>query len=84
MFVIGLYGIDIDVIYLLILFEHQCHAHCLNMNVICIFKSIHNWGTKKKCLTKKGLQKTTLDFCLSYIIIIVMDCCMLIDKMMSY
>jgi hypothetical protein len=40
-------------------------------------------GTKKECLTEKGLQRTTLDFCLSYIIIIVMDCHMLIDKMMS-
>jgi hypothetical protein len=24
--------------------------------------SIHNWGTKKECLTKKGLEKTTLNF----------------------
>ncbi len=36
-----------------------------------------------ECLTKKGLQKTTLDFYLSYIIIILMDFCMPIDKMMS-
>jgi hypothetical protein len=26
-----------DVIHLFILFEHQCHAHCLNKNVICLF-----------------------------------------------
>jgi hypothetical protein len=45
---------------------------------------VHNWGTKKEWPIFKGLQKTTLDLCLSYIIIIVMDCCMLIDKMMSY
>jgi hypothetical protein len=30
--------------------------------------SIHDWGTKKECLTKKGVQRTTLNFCLSYII----------------
>ncbi len=34
---IGLCGINKDVIHLLILVEHQCHAHCLNMNVICLF-----------------------------------------------
>jgi len=26
-----------DVIHLLVLFEHQCHVHCLNMNVMCLF-----------------------------------------------
>ncbi len=46
--------------------------------------SIHDWGTKKKCLTKKRLQKTTLNICLSYIIIIVVDCCMAINKMMYF
>ncbi len=46
--------------------------------------SIHNWGTKKECLIGKGLQMTTLDFYLSYIIAIVMDCCIPIDKMMSF
>jgi hypothetical protein len=45
--------------------------------------SIHDWATKNECLIEKGLQKTTLDFCLSYIIIILVDCCMPIDKMMS-
>jgi hypothetical protein len=34
---IGSYGIDTDVIHLLVLFEHQCHVYCLDMNVICIF-----------------------------------------------
>jgi len=34
---IGSYGIDTDVIHLLVLFEHQCCVHCLNMNVICLF-----------------------------------------------
>jgi len=48
------------------------------------FGSIHDWGTKNKCLTKKGLHRTTLNFFLSYIIIIVMDCCMPLDKMMSF
>jgi hypothetical protein len=33
---------------------------------------------------QKGLQRTTLDFCLYYIIIIVVDCRMPIDKMMSF
>jgi hypothetical protein len=46
--------------------------------------SIHDWNTKKECLTKKGLQKTTLDFCLSYLLyIIVVDYYMPIDKIMS-
>jgi len=45
---------------------------------------IYDWGTKKKCLIEKGLQRTTLDFCLPYIIIIVVDCCLPIDKMMSF
>jgi hypothetical protein len=45
---------------------------------------VHNWGTNKERPIFKVLQRRTLDFCLSYIIIIVMDCCMLIDKMMSY
>jgi len=39
---------------------------------------------KKECLTKKGLQMTTLNFFKSYIIIIVMDCCMPIDKLTSF
>jgi len=26
-----------DVIHLLVLFGHQCHAHCLHMNVVCLF-----------------------------------------------
>jgi len=43
--------------------------------------SIHNRGTKNECLTEKGLQRTALDFCLSYIIIIVMVCYMLINKL---
>jgi hypothetical protein len=34
---ISLYEIDMDVIYLLVLFEHQCRVHCLNTNVICLF-----------------------------------------------
>jgi hypothetical protein len=46
--------------------------------------SIHNWGTKKECLTKNRLQKTPLDSLLSYIIIIVMDYYMPIDKMMFF
>jgi hypothetical protein len=32
----------------------------------------------------KGLQIITLDFYLSYIVIVVMDCCMPIDKMMFH
>jgi hypothetical protein len=39
---IGSYGIDIDVIHLLVLFEHQCRVHCLNMNVICLFVLIRH------------------------------------------
>jgi hypothetical protein len=36
----------------------------------------------EECLIEKRLQRTTLDFCLFYIIIIVSDYCMPIDKMM--
>ncbi len=49
-----------------------------------IFKrTIHDWGTKKEWPIFKRLQKTTLDFFFNYIIIVVMDCCMPINKMMS-
>jgi hypothetical protein len=34
---IGLYGIDTDVIQLLVLFEHRCYVHYLDTNVICMF-----------------------------------------------
>jgi hypothetical protein len=34
---IGSNVIDTYVIHLLILFKHQCHVHCLNMNVISLF-----------------------------------------------
>jgi hypothetical protein len=36
-FFIGLYGINTNVIHLLVLFKHWYHAHCLNTNVICLF-----------------------------------------------
>ncbi len=36
-FFISLYGINMDVIHLFALFEHQCCVHYLNMNVICLF-----------------------------------------------
>ncbi len=31
------YGIDTNVIHLLVLFEHQCCVHCLDTNVMCMF-----------------------------------------------
>jgi len=34
---IVLYGIDTNVIHLIVLFEHQCRVHCLNTNDICMF-----------------------------------------------
>jgi hypothetical protein len=49
-----------------------------------IYGSIHDYGTKKDYLFEKRLQKRTLDFYLSYIIIIVVDCCTPIDKLMSF
>jgi hypothetical protein len=55
----------------------------LRLNHIFNYRSIHNWGTKKECLKFWKLQRTTLNFCLFYIIIVVMDCFMSIDKMMS-
>jgi hypothetical protein len=35
---ISSYGIKMNVIHLLVWFEHKYRVHCLNMNVICIFK----------------------------------------------
>jgi hypothetical protein len=54
---IGSCGIDIDVIHLLVLFEHQFHVYCLNTNVICMFllfkhrccMLIHVIYTQKSC-----------------------------------
>jgi hypothetical protein len=40
--------------------------------------------TKKECLVEKGLQRMTLDFYLPYILIIIVDCCMPIDKMIYF
>jgi hypothetical protein len=37
LFFISLYGIDMDVIHLFVLFEHQCCVHFLDTNVICLF-----------------------------------------------
>jgi hypothetical protein len=37
-------------------------------------------GVPKRNVIEKGQQRTTLEFCLSYIIIIGVDCCMPIDK----
>jgi hypothetical protein len=34
---ISVYEINTNVIHLLVLFEYQCHMHCLDMNVICLF-----------------------------------------------
>jgi hypothetical protein len=34
---ISLYEINMNVIHLLVLFEHRCCVHCLNTNVICMF-----------------------------------------------
>jgi len=34
---IGSYGINTNVIHLLVLFKHWYHAHCLDTNVICLF-----------------------------------------------
>ncbi len=44
---------------------------------------IHNQGTQKNYLMKKGLQRTILDFYNVYFLIIIMDYCMPKTKMMS-
>jgi hypothetical protein len=54
---IGSYGIDTNVIYLLVLFKHWCHSHCLNTNIMCLFvlfkykcyMSIWFFYTRKSC-----------------------------------
>jgi hypothetical protein len=37
LFFISSYGINMNVIHLLVLFEHWCHEHYLDTNVICSF-----------------------------------------------
>ncbi len=57
LFFIGSYGIDMNVIHLLELFEHQCCEHCFDTNVIYLFilfrhicyMSIHVVYTWKSC-----------------------------------
>jgi hypothetical protein len=39
---IGSYGINTNVIQLLMLFKHWYHMHCLNMNVICLIVSFNH------------------------------------------
>jgi hypothetical protein len=54
---IGSYKIDMNVIHLLVLFEHQCYVHYLDTNVKCMFilfkheccVSIHIVYTWKSC-----------------------------------
>jgi hypothetical protein len=54
---ISLYEINTNVIYVLVLFEHQCCIHCLNTNIICMFilfilkccVSIHIVYIQKSC-----------------------------------
>ncbi len=41
---IVLYGIDTNVIHLIVLFEHQCLVHCLNTNVTCMFILLFRHG----------------------------------------
>jgi hypothetical protein len=33
----GFLWIDIDVMYLFVMFEHRCHMHCFNTSVVCLF-----------------------------------------------
>jgi hypothetical protein len=37
LFFIGLNRIDMNVIHLLVLFEHRCCVHCFDTNAICLF-----------------------------------------------
>jgi hypothetical protein len=57
-----------------------------NMEVLSTYVTwVHSQlGYQKGVSNEKRLQRITLDFCLSYIILIVMDCCMPIDKMMFF
>jgi hypothetical protein len=59
LFFIGLYGIDMDIIYLFVLFEYRCHVHCLNTNVICLFVLFkHECYVYLYCLHMKGVHTT--------------------------
>jgi len=51
---------------------------------ICIFgNDINDWGTKKEWPNFNKHQSPTLNFCSIYFIIIIVNCCMLRDKMVS-
>jgi hypothetical protein len=45
---------------------------------------IHNQGTQNVFLMKKKLQRTSMDFYNIYFLIIIVDFCMPIAKMISY
>ncbi len=45
---------------------------------------IHNESSRKEFLTFKGFRSPTLNFYFIEMITIVVDCCMLINKMMFY
>jgi len=49
-FFIGLYGINTNVIHLLVLFEHGYHAHCLDTNVIWLFVSFKHGCCMSICV----------------------------------
>jgi len=58
LFFISSYGIDMDVIHLLVLFEHRCHLHCLNMNVICLFILFRNECCMSICVVYTRKSRT--------------------------
>jgi hypothetical protein len=56
---IGSNGRDINVIHLLVLFEHQCHVHYLNTNVICLFVLFkHGYCTSIRIVYTKVVHTT--------------------------
>ncbi len=53
LFFIGWYWIDTDVVYLLVLFEHQCNVHYFDTNVIYLFILFRH-----KCYTSINVEYT--------------------------
>jgi hypothetical protein len=59
------YEINTNVIHLLVLFEYQCHVHCLDMNVICLFVLIKHGCYMSICVVYTRKSCTWLS-CLNH------------------
>ncbi len=54
-----------------------------HLKLFKLYRHIHNYGTQKDCLLIKKLQRIILDLYSIYCLIIIVNCCMPITRMMS-